>query len=123
MKKLILILSIVCTTLFTAKAQVYSNKEAGKKNESIRDSLKVSEYPYILPIWGEKVTKKGFNLPYSAGISAQYFWQESDLIINNLYVGFNNGTMYNLDELVQFDKAKATAYATTFRPDVWLFPF
>ena len=36
-------------------AQVYSNKEVGKKNEELIDSLKKSEWPYALPIWGKKV--------------------------------------------------------------------
>jgi hypothetical protein len=31
--------------------------------------------------------------------------------------------MYNLDEIVRFDKAVATASALTVRPDIWLFPF
>jgi hypothetical protein len=53
----------------------------------------------------------------------QYFWQESDFIIENLKVGFNNGPMYDLDGLVRFDKAVATASALTVRPDIWLFPF
>jgi len=104
-------------------AQVFTNKEVGKKNAVFIDSLKKSEYPYSLPILGAKATKAGYNLPYSAGVSAQYFWQESDLIIDNLNVGFNNGPMYNLDEIVRFNKARATASATTIRPDIWLFPF
>jgi hypothetical protein len=104
-------------------AQVFSNKEVGKKNAELADSLKKSEYPYALPIWGEKVTKMGYSLPYSAGLSVQYFGQESLLIIDNLMVGFNNGPMYNLDGIVRFDEAKARAQAITVRPDVWLFPF
>lgn len=104
-------------------AQVFTNKEVGKKNEELIDSLKTAEYPYALPIWGEKATQKGYSLPYSAGISTQYFWQESDLIIENLMVGFNGGQQYDLDGLVRFDEAKATASAFTVRPDVWLFPF
>src|SRR6476619_4279974 len=106
-----------------AFAQVFSNKEVGKKNADLIDSLKNSEYPYSLPILGAKATKAGYNLPYSAGVSINYFWQVSDLIIDNLQVGFNNGPMYNLDEIVRFDKAKTTASATTIRPDIWLFPF
>jgi hypothetical protein len=31
--------------------------------------------------------------------------------------------MYNLDEIVRFNTARATASATTVRPDIWLFPF
>jgi hypothetical protein len=104
-------------------AQVFTNKEVGKKNVTAIDSIKQSEYPYSLPIWGAKATKAGYSLPYSAGLSVQYFWQESDLIINNLKVGFNNGPMYDLDGLVRFDKARATASAVTVRPDIWLFPF
>jgi hypothetical protein len=72
---------------------------------------------------GKQVTAKGFNLPYSAGVSMQYFVQESDIIIDNLKVGFNNGEMYELDEVVRFDKAVASAQAVTLRPDFWLFPF
>ncbi len=104
-------------------AQVFTNKEIGKKNAVFIDSLKKSEYPYSLPILGAKATKAGYNLPYSAGVSINYFWQVSDIVIDNLNVGFNNGPMYNLDEIVRFNKAKTTASALTVRPDIWLFPF
>ncbi len=117
---LIVIGILLCVPL---RAQVFSNKEVGPKNQTLSDSLKNSEYPYDLPIWGEKATKAGYNLPYSAGISAQYFWQESEIVIENLQVGFNQGPMYDLDGLIRFDKTIATASASTFRPDIWLFPF
>lgn len=121
--KRILFLSFCFLVNLSTTAQVFSNKEVGKKNEELADSLKKSDYPYALPIWGEKVTKAGYSLPYSAGLSVQYFWQESAIIIDNLEVGFNNGPMYNLDGIVRFDEAKAKAQAITARPDVWLFPF
>ena len=38
----------------SVRAQVFSNKEMGWKNAALADSLKNSEYPYILPIWGAK---------------------------------------------------------------------
>jgi hypothetical protein len=107
----------------TATAQVYSNKEVGKKSAALFDSLKQAEYPYALPIWGAKATKLGFDLPYSAGLSAQYVWQKSELVIENLFVGFNNGPMYDLDEIVRFDKAASEAAGVNIRPDIWLFPF
>jgi hypothetical protein len=117
---LMFFLAILSSDVFS---QVFTNKEIGQKNADLIDSLKKSEYPYSLPILGAKATKAGYHLPLSAGVSAQYFWQESDLIIDNLQVGFNNGPMYNLDEIVRFDLARATASATTVRPDIWLFPF
>lgn len=103
--------------------QVYSNKEVGKKNEAHIDSLKKAEWPYALPILGKKATARGFDLPYPIGLSMQYFWQQSDIIIDNLRVGFNNGQMFELDEVVRFDKAQATTGSGSIRPDFWLFPF
>jgi hypothetical protein len=103
--------------------QVYTDKVVGSKNEELIDSLKNSEYPYSLPIWGAKAAKLGYNLPYSAGIGVNYLWQQSDLIIEDLFVGFNNGPMYDLDEIVRFKSAVATASAINIRPDIWLFPF
>ena len=90
-------------------AQVYSDKVVGQKNAALADSLKHSVYPYALPIWGDKATKRGFNLPYSAGLSLQYYGQRSDLILDNVQVGFNSGPMYNLDGLIRFDKAKSSS--------------
>lgn len=121
MKRLIVLLLVLAG--FSGYAQVYSNKVVGKKNEAIIDSLKKSEYPYVLPIWGAKATKAGFNLPYSAGLGVNYLWQRSELVINNLQFGFNNGPMHDLDEVVRFDKATSEASGLNVRPDIWLFPF
>jgi hypothetical protein len=117
---LMVLLTVLSPVVF---GQVFTNKEVGKKNADLADSLKHSEYPYTLPILGAKATKAGYNLPYSAGVSLNYFWQVSDIVIDNLKVGFNNGPMYNIDEVVRFDKARTTASALTVRPDIWLFPF
>ena len=103
--------------------QVYSDKIVGKKNVALLDSIKEQPYPYALQIWGEKATKKGFHLPYSAGVSVNYFWQKSDILINNLEVGFNDGTKVNLDQIVRFTDSYVTASAINVRPDIWLFPF
>jgi hypothetical protein len=104
-------------------AQTYSDMVVGKKNETEADSLKNADYPYSLPIWGKEATQKGFNLPYSAGISTQYVWQKSELVIDNLSVGFNNQPMRNLDEIIRFEKAISEASVVNLRPDIWLFPF
>jgi hypothetical protein len=109
--------------VLSALGQVYTNKVVGKKNQDLIDSLKITEYPYALPIWGEKVAQKGYNLPYSAGLGINYFWQKSDLTIDNLNIGFNNGPMHNLDQVVRFNDAVAEASAFNIRPDIWLLPF
>ncbi len=104
-------------------SQVYSNRVITKNNEQLIDSLKTAEYPYSLPIWGKKVAQKGYQLPYSAGFSLNYFWQESSLVINNLNVGFNYGPQYNLDQIVRFNNVTAAAESINIRPDIWLLPF
>jgi hypothetical protein len=117
---------VVVFFLFVSVAsfsQVYSDKIVGKKNIALKDSLIEQPYPYALPIWGEKATKKGFQLPYSAGLSINYFWQKSEIVINNLEVGFNNGPKTNLDQIVRFNDSYVTASALNVRPDIWLFPF
>lgn len=121
--RLKLLLFAILLTATNIYGQVYSDKIVGKKNEALIDSLTVEEYPYILPIWGEKATKKGFQLPYSAGMSVTYFWQRSDLVINNISVGFNNGPQYNLSQVVRFNGAQAETNSVTVRPDVWVLPF
>jgi hypothetical protein len=123
MKKIFFLTIVIIFLVCHLSAQVYTNKEIGAKNEQLIDSLKNSEYPYALPIWGAKASKMGFNLPYSAGIGINYLWQQSDLIIEDLSVGFNNGPMYDLDEIIRFNNATATASAINFRPDIWVFPF
>jgi hypothetical protein len=106
-----------------AFSQVYSDKVVGKKNAELIDSIKNTEYTYALPIWGKKAAALGFNLPYSAGIGVNYLWQESDLVIDNLQVGFNHGPLHDLDEVIRFNNATSTAAGLNIRPDIWLFPF
>jgi len=123
MKNILASVIVFFLLILNINAQVYSNKVVGDKNQVLIDSIKEVEYPYALPIWGAKVAKMGFDLPYSAGLGINYLYQQSDLIIEDLLVGFNNGPMYDLDEIIRFDNAISTASAINFRPDIWVLPF
>jgi hypothetical protein len=107
--------AFVILTASVTRAQVYAdfNKE---QEESVT-------YPYILPIWGQKVKEKGFDLPYSAGISVNYLWQNSDILISNVSVGFNGGKLINVDEIIRFNSTSAESYGINIRPDIWVLPF
>ena len=120
MIKNFLLLGVTLFIAFSASTQVYSNKPVGK-NKIETDTI--SKYKYLLPIWGEKVHAKGFDLPYSAGLGVNYLWQESGLIINELNVGFNNNEPYDLDDIIQFNDATARSQGVNFRPDIWVLPF
>ena len=123
MKKLISLAIVALFLTAQGNAQVYTDKIVGQKHKALSDSLKSAEYPYALPILGAKVTAMGYDLPYSAGIGLNYLWTESAIIIEDLFVGFNNGPMYDLNEIIRFEDATATASGFNIRPDIWLFPF
>jgi hypothetical protein len=109
MKNVLSLLLIIFCLSTQALGQVYTYKVVGKKNEALKDSIIVKPYLYSLPIWGAKAAARGYDLPYSAGLGVNYLWQESHLIIEDLLVGFNNGPMYDLDEIVRFNDAIASA--------------
>ncbi|WP_223115304.1 hypothetical protein [Hanstruepera ponticola] len=96
-------------------SQVYSELNNKKKD--------TTEYKYILPIFGKKTHALGFDLPYSAGISINYLTQKSNIVISNVSVGFNNSELYNVDDLIRFNKTTATSNGLNIRPDLWIFPF
>src|SRR5262245_18911788 len=114
-KSILLIFVVGCT--ISSMAQYTPDKVMGPKNQTLADSLKQSEYPYMLPIWGKKVVAKGFNIPKSAGLSIQYVYQSSDILITDLSVGFNHGQMYPLDQIIRFNSATATTNGVNIRPD------
>lgn len=123
MKKVILAVILVLFWMSDTYAQYTTDKVVGKKHQEYLDSMKNSEYPYVLPILGKKAHQKGFNLPYSAGLSLNFLTQKSDIIIDNLSVGFNNGEMYDLGNVVRFNSAVSKGSGLNLRPDIWLFPF
>jgi hypothetical protein len=86
MKKLILPVLLLFTALDLYGQ--YSNKITSKKYTSYVDSLKQMDYNALLPIFGKQAYKAGFDVPFPAGISLNYFWQEQNVIISGLEVGF-----------------------------------
>ena len=77
----------------------------------------------MLPIWGAKTHALGFDLPKPAGLSLNYLWQKSDILISDVNIGFNGGPLHNIDELVRFNSTTSETYGLNIRPDVWVFPF
>jgi len=121
--KIILLAFLFAISWIDIRAQTFSNKVVGENNAEISDSLKNVEYPYLLPILGKKTVKAGFDIPYSAGLGLNYFWQRSGIIINNLEIGFNNKPKVNLDGIISFNDAISETNGINFRPDIYLFPF
>ncbi|MCG8307746.1 MAG: hypothetical protein MI975_10190 [Cytophagales bacterium] len=116
---------LLCTNA-VLKAQNFQ-KLISKKQQAYIDSLKSLNYPYLLPVLGEKTYNAGFDIPYPAGVMVNYFTQSQNIVISDLNVGFegpdNSIDPIPLDTIVTFEKATASTWALTFRPDVWILPF
>ncbi len=77
----------------------------------------------IFPLWGDAVRAKGFDLPNPYSVMFNYYYQSSELTINNLQLQFNNRPSRNYDALIQIPNAKATGSALSIRPAIMVFPF
>lgn len=123
MKKSLTVILIILLGSAYGFGQNHPDKLVFKGDAATIDSLKRTDYPYLFPFWGDKVQKMGITMPLSAGIGLNYLWQESDLTISNLMVGFNNGPMTDLAEVVRINSAVAKANGVNIRPDLWILPF
>lgn len=124
--KFILIFALIaCFFSQSIQAQQPSTK-VRPKFEEYRDSLKQVDYNYTFPIWGQKAYSKGFDIPYPAGIMANYVWMEQNITISDLRLGFENDNV-NVGltpiDFIKFGDNVNTSYIVNVRPDVWVFPF
>jgi hypothetical protein len=108
-----------------ASAQ-YVNTKVKTINEAYTDSLKQIEYNYTFPILGQGAYKKGFDIPYPAGLMANFMYLKQNLIFDNMQLGVKTD---NLDipltdvEFIEFGENTNTSYAYNVRPDLWVLPF
>jgi len=80
------------------------------------------DWPFLFPLFGKKLANKGFELPYPAGVSLQYNYVSQDILIDDLQIAFNGGELVDAS-FVEFERVKSQVHMTSFRFDLWLFPF
>lgn len=119
MNKFLLLLLVL---LFGYQASLFSQGSASMR-EAKKDSVKPYNYPYVMPILGQKVANKGFQIPLPMGVMINSFYGNQNLSLSNMEVGFNDGPMYNLDSIIQFGEVTSTAFTINTRIDTWIFPF
>jgi hypothetical protein len=103
-------------------SQAGAGMKLGPKNEQYLDSIKNSDYRWKLPIWGKKLSKKGFDLQCPFGIMVNPYVGSQKINITDLKVGFNGNEPVPLD-FVKFGEVTAKITSVTIRPDVWILPF
>ncbi|MGI9530432.1 hypothetical protein [Lutimonas sp.] len=110
---------------FSASAQ-YVNTKIKTKHEAYIDSLKQVEYNYVFPILGQGAYRKGFDIPYPAGLMANYMWLRQNLIFDNMKLGIKTDEidipLTDVD-FIEFGENINTSHAFNVRPDLWILPF
>ncbi|HEX6240244.1 MAG TPA: hypothetical protein VFZ61_05105, partial [Polyangiales bacterium] len=81
------------------------------------------EYKYALPVFGDKVAKRGITFPLPWGLGLNYAFIDQPVTIDSLQLGINDGEMHDLSEVVKFDRVNSKVHGMNARLDVWLFPF
>lgn len=125
MKKIILSASLLLFVL-TASAQ-YATKKVMKKKQAYTDSIKQVQYDYLFPILGQKVYKKGFDIPYPVGLMGNFIWLDQGIIIDNMQLGLETDNLdfplTDVSEFIKFGENTNTSYSINVRPDIWVLPF
>jgi hypothetical protein len=92
------------------------------RTQSEKDSLATAEYPYIFPLFGKNVVRKGFDLPLPVGINISYYQQSMGVIIDQVSLGLGGDQLMPLT-FVEFADVTNKAKNYNARLDLWLFPF
>ncbi len=92
-----------------------------------RDTTSVKkEYPYVLPIWGQKLTDRNIDVQLPFGLNVNYVYNQMSLELTHFSMNFYDGK--DLDDIINpeslnFTSTVATAQGINFRADVWILPF
>lgn len=104
----------------------YTSTMVKTKHQAYTDSLKQVDYKYTFPILGQGAYRKGFDIPYPAGLMVNYMWLKQNLIFDNMQLGLKTD---NVDipltdvDFIEFGENTNTSYAYNVRPDLWILPF
>lgn len=116
MRKLLLFLSLSVLPLFA----------------QVQDTSKAYDYPYSMPIWGQKAADRGIKLQLPYGFNVNYVFNQMELEISRFGMTVGSDPLspindalnkYVNSETLNFKKTEAITNGMNFRADVWLFPF
>jgi hypothetical protein len=79
-------------------------------------------YDRALPFLAQEVLDLGFELPNPYGLQLIGYWQEQDLVLENLSIAIDGGPYQDID-FVDFGRPSVENTTAQFKLDTWLFPF
>ncbi len=103
------------------------NAQDAYTNQTTQDSIIANTYPYVLPVWGQKVQERGMadqmQLPF--GLNVNYVNAFVDLKITEfqLLVGDTDLSGIINSETLNFQEVNGTTNGANFRADAWILPF
>ena len=119
-------LSLLVVSL-SLNAQNVARKHISDKHQTYYDSLKNMKYDRLLPIWGDRVYKRGFDIPFPFGIMVNNFFGNQKMDIGNIHLGIREGDSIHgpvdLSKVIQFGDVEARVYNINIRADAYIFPF
>lgn len=116
MKKYFLLLSVIVFPLFG----------------QVTDTTLAYEYPYVLPIFGQKVADRGIKMQKPLGINVNYVNNQMDLEISEFGMSLGDDPSSDVNQLIgeyvnlntlNFQTTKAITNGVNVRLDFWLLPF
>lgn len=121
-----LVFSILLLFSFNLCYGQYVSTKVKTKHQTYTDSLKNVEYKYLFPILGQGAYKKGFDIPYPAGLMANYMWINQGITVDNLQLGLKTDEkdipLTSVD-FIEFGNNTNETYGFNARPDLWILPF
>ena len=95
------------------------------------DSLsRTKEYPYVLPILGQKAYDRGINLPKPFSASVGSIFNKQGIVIRNFSMAFTQGDeipdfdeLKPISDLIQFGPSEGRINTLFARVEAWVLPF
>ena len=72
MKKVLLVIAAMFAFCAHTFGQLHPDKLVLESDATTIDSLKNTDYPYLFPLWDDKVQKMGITMSLSAGLGVNY---------------------------------------------------
>ena len=116
------ILLIIAITIISIAAHSQSGIQFPK-----HDTTSVNKvYPYVLPLWGQKLTDRNIDFQLPFGLNVNYVYNQMSLELTHFSMNFYDGD--NLDDIINtetlnFKETIATASGVNVRADAWILPF
>ena len=95
------------------------------------DSTQIGEeYPYALPLLGEKAYTRGYKLPLPHGIMINSVFNKQNIVLENMELAFlPTGTplveddYYDFSDIITFGPSTGRINTLSFRASTWILPF